>query len=147
VITADTTPVALAALSDYSTFPPAPNGVLAMDITPRRITGAAVVVEWVARAWLTTRGALQYAPGLGADIRDMENATLDLPAIARWRSVLIAQARQRPFVADALVAVTFDPVARTTTIDGRLVLVDGKAYPLMVSILAASKVILTLATG
>lgn len=142
MITADTTPVALAALSDYSTFPPTADGSLLADITPRRITGAAVVVEWVARSWLTPRGALLYAPSLGVDIRDLENATLDGPTVHAWRSALITQAKKRPFVFDCLVAIAF--ANRTTTIDARLILVDGKAYPLMVSLLAASKVILTL---
>lgn len=142
MITADTTPVALAALADFSTFSSTADGSLAMGLTPRRIYGGAVVVEWVARSWLTTRGTLPYAPGLGEDLRMLENVTLDGPTIANWRGRLIAQARKRPFVSDCLIAITW--ADRVTTVDGRLVLVDGKQYPLMISLLAASKVILTL---
>ncbi|HSM93386.1 MAG TPA: hypothetical protein VLT47_10920 [Anaeromyxobacteraceae bacterium] len=144
MITSDTTPVALAALSDNSTFSIDANGNLVLGMTPRRIFGADVVVEWVARSWLCKRGSIQYAKGLGVDVRDLENASIDKPALSRWRQALIGQARKRPFVSDCLVAMAF--ADRTTTIDARLILVDGKAYPLMIDLLAASKVILTLAT-
>ncbi len=142
MITADTTPVALAALADFSTFPATADGSLALDLTARKIYGAAVVVEWVARSWFTPRGSLAWATGLGEDVRELENVTLDGPTVHSWRGRLIAQARKRPFVQDCLVALSW--ANRVTTINARLVLVDGKAYPLMVSLLAASKVILTL---
>jgi hypothetical protein len=138
----DTTPQALAKLSDYSTFSTDANGHLVLGMTPRKIYGAAVVVEWVARAWLTQRSRLTYAPGLGEDARQLNNASIDKPTLQRWRGALLAQARKRPFVSDCLVGMSFTD--RTTTIDGRLILVDGGTYALAISLLAASQVILTL---
>ncbi len=132
-----TTPTALAALVDSSTFP-AP-GAAATDMTPRRITGARVVLEWVGRAWLTKRRALAWAPARGVDLRDLENATFGPGELEAWRQTLKAEAEKRPYVVSCLVAITL--LQRTVTVDARLVLVDGKVYPLMMTLSEAAAAI------
>lgn len=126
----------LAELQDYSTFP---GGTELVDMTPRRITGARVVVEWVARAWLTRAASLEWATARGVDVRDLENATLGKGDAEAWRGVLAGEARKTPFVRACAVAVTLE--ARTITIDGRLVLVDGGTYPLAIKLSEAAKLI------
>lgn len=133
----------LAQLSDYSTFPgTAADGSFLFGLTSRRIYGAAVVAEWVARRWLAKRGSLLYAPSKGVTVFDLSNAALDTADLAGWRTSLIQQAQQTPYVLACPLSLT--RADRVTTIDARLALVDGRIYPLMVNLLSASQAIVVL---
>ncbi len=133
----------LASLSDYSSFPgPAADGSFRMGLTSRRIYGPTVVAEWVARRWFTRRGSLLYAPSKCVTLFDLANAAADATDLASWRTTLVQEAQKTPYVLSCPLALT--RANRETTVDARLVLVDGRVYPMMVSLLGASQAILTL---
>jgi hypothetical protein len=126
----------LADLRDASTFGPAGVG-----LTGQRITGARVAVEWAARAWFTPRGALTWAQGKGVNLFDLENSTHDRTGLERWRQRLIAEASEVEYVAD--VKVTITRADRQIRIDGEVVLVDGRSYPLAVRLAQGAAVLVT----
>lgn len=125
----------LEALVDESTF--GAEGLLAPDLTGRRITGRRVVLEWIARSWLQKRGGNRLAPNVGRDIRDLENATLDRRTIESWRVALADTAKKAAigFVRSIDVVITFEN--RTTSIAGAVVFNDGSADTLAVTLGAA----------
>jgi hypothetical protein len=117
----------LAELVDVSTFGPGGPG-----LTSQKIRGARVAVEWVARAWLTPRGSLPWAPDRGINILDLENSTHDTTSLARWQAALVAEAEAVEFVQSCDVAITL--ADRRITILGTLILVDGRTYRLAVTL-------------
>lgn len=130
----------IAQLVDESTFPPpAASGELALDLTGHRIAGARVVLEWVARSWLTPRGALPHAAGEGDDLRVLENSTLDAQDLQRWRSRLAGRAKSVDYVLACAVVITRE--GRAIVIQGSVRLVDGRTYPLEVRIADAAAVV------
>lgn len=113
--------------SDYSTF--RDDGTY--GLTYVRITGARVPLEGVARLWLTDRGSLFWAPTLGFNVARLENASQKRAVLAQYESFLVKAAREVDFVAAASVAITFS--GTTLTAAGRITLVDGVTYPLLVT--------------
>lgn len=117
----------LAELVDVSTFGPAGIG-----LTGQKIRGPLVAVQWVARAWLSPRGALTWALGRGINVLDLENSTHDATSLARWRFALVSEAEDVEFVHSCDVAITLS--GRTITVAGSVVLVDGRTYRLAVTL-------------
>jgi hypothetical protein len=114
-------------LVDVSTFGPSGFG-----LTGQKIRGPRVAVEWVARTWLTPRGALPWAPDTGRNILDLENSTHDKTSLGNWRTMLVAEAEASMFVESCDVTITL--AARVVTIVGELILVDGRTYRLAVTL-------------
>lgn len=124
-------------LTDLSSFNP--DGSFGMSF--REITGVRVVLEWVARSWLTPRGALVWDPNTGEDIRRMENADLSQTELGRWRRALIAQALAVAFVRGCDVVITIDPNTDNVTIAGALTITSVGTFPLIVRIDKANEAI------
>jgi hypothetical protein len=103
------------------------------DLTFREISGARVVLEWIARAWLSPQGSIEWAPNTGRDIRRLENADLPLADLERWRRDLQAEALKVPFVVQARVTIEVQNETNVV-ITGSFVLADGLRYPLVVTI-------------
>lgn len=127
-----TTLLPISALVDESTF--GPGGLLLPDATGQRITGARVVIEWIARSWLQTRGGNRLAPNVGADLRQLENATLDTRALEAWRVALVTAAKASTIGYLAAIDVDVSFAQRTTTISGTAVLADGSRHALALSV-------------
>jgi len=139
-------PLALAKLTDYSTIVVV-NGLHRFDLTTRQIRGPRVAVEWVARAWVTQPGTLDWAPNTGVDLTLSENTTVTQLDLNGWRQKLTQAAERVDYVLACRTALTFDAAARALTARGNLTLVDGRAYPLEVSIGLVSQAILALNVG
>lgn len=132
--------LALADLVDVSTLPAVgPTGELELDLTTTQIRGARVALEWVVRAWFTPRGALRWARAKGFDLRQMDNASLDETDLEQLRAALEEEARRVEYVESVSVAVTLSE--RTTTIEGEVALVDGRAYSLAVTLAEGAAVL------
>lgn len=129
----------LADLVDESTFPT--SDVFAADLTGQRITAHRVVLEWILRSWRQPRGRNKLAPNVGADLRELENATLDSLDLDRWRTRLRSSALKASvgYCPDIDVSVTHKD--RTTTITAKALFVDGSSHVLAVKIGAASGVV------
>lgn len=119
--------IRLSQLVDVSTFGPSGYG-----LTAQKIYGARVAVEWVARAWLSPRGALRWSPGIGISILDLENSTHDRTTIASWKAALVGAAEEVEFVHSATAEISLSD--RTITITSKLLLVDGRTYRLAVTL-------------
>jgi hypothetical protein len=117
----------LAQLVDVSTFGPRGPG-----LTAQKIRGPRVVIEWVARSWLTPRGSLPWAPDRGANILDLENSTHDKTSLGSWRTLLVAEAEAVEFVENCDVTITL--TGRVITIVGEVLLIDGLTYRLAVTL-------------
>jgi hypothetical protein len=127
--------MAIADLTDLSTFPDgAP-----MDMTTIAVTGARVVLEWVARAWLSPRGSLFWAVSRGEDVRTLENSDHTLAEIEALRVSLEQEARQVTHVLDA--SVTLDTSGEQVSVRGDITLDDGTTHPLAVDISEAGAAI------
>lgn len=133
--------IALEDLVDVTTFAPAGSTELAMDLSDQRITGARVVLEWVARAWLQPRGGNPAARGRGVDIRALDNGSLGPGELESWRQALIAEARATEFVAAADVSIALRD--RQVVIVGAVALDDGGTYPLAVTMSEAAAAVVT----
>jgi hypothetical protein len=126
-------PIPMDDLSDVSTFaPPGPDGELVVGLTPVRITGAVVVLEWILRSWFTPRGALPWNRGAGIDLREQENQSYTLLEDELLRQAMIAQARRVEYVAD--ISVALSRAGRTLQIRATPTLVDGRSYPLALTL-------------
>lgn len=125
--------IPLEQLSDASTFaPPGPDGEIAMGILPVRITGARVVLEWALRSWFTPLMALPWNRGAGVDLRASENASYGPGEDEQLRQQLIDQARAVEYVEGCEVELTRD--GRTLLVEGSVTLVDGRSYPLALTL-------------
>lgn len=121
-------------LVDVSTFPPGEDGSVTFDLTGQRITGARVVLEWVLRAWLTPRGVLRNT-AKGIDLRGLENVTVGPGDLDRWRAACVAEAEAVEYVHSCAVSVTLE--GRTSVIAADVTLINGKSYPLAVTLAEA----------
>jgi len=131
-----TTPaLPLAQLTDYSTFT-AEDGALVFDLTGRVIRGADVVIEQVARAWVTEK--LPWDPNAGEDIGLAENTQPSARDLAWWKMRLGTVAQRIDYVQACAVTVAHDGAAKTFTARGNVTLIDGKSYPLAVQLSQAS---------
>ncbi|MEO7331601.1 MAG: hypothetical protein ABI193_23705 [Minicystis sp.] len=127
--------LALADLRDTSTFPPPDaDGHVLVDLTGVRITGVRVAIEWVARSWFCVTGSLRHAPDRGRNLFDLANSTADKATLERWRQALIAEARRSEYVEPSRVSVTLERVERTLVLAAQITLIDGKTYPVAVTI-------------
>lgn len=124
--------LSLSALVDESTFPT--SNLLAADLTGQRITGARVVLEWILRSWRQPRGRNRLAPNAGADILELENASLEKLDLDRWRTRLRSSAIKASVGYCTDVDVTVTHADRTTSITGRAMFLDGSAHVLAVRI-------------
>lgn len=126
-------------LVDLSTFP---NGG-GVGFTDRVIRGARVVLEWVARAWLTVPGRLVWDPGTPTvDIAQLENADPTPTELEVWRARLENAAREVDYVAKASVVLA--QRGEGAEILGDVVLANGRRYRLGVTIDEAARAILRL---
>lgn len=123
--------------SDYSTF----RADGRPGLTYRRITGARVPLEGVARMWLTKPQDLPWAPDAGTvpPVYALLNSAHNLAQLQRWQTFLQRAAVQVDFVYAARVAIRY--IGVTLTIDGQITLVTGEVHPLNVSASAAGGVI------
>ncbi len=120
--------VALEQLTDLSTF--LADGTF--DMTDQQIVGARVVLEWVARSWLTRVRDLFWAPTRGEDIVRLVNSDHTPADVEIIRGRLWNEARKTDFVTGAQVTITVGAVL--VTIEGSITLANGKTYPLAVSV-------------
>ncbi len=106
--------------TDVSTFPDLDRGF-------SLITGRRAVAEAVARRWITPRGSLPWAPGVGEDVRQYLSARVDGPRLRALEAALQAQAEGEERVASAAVTVAWSGTAGALAlrVRGVLVLVDG----------------------
>lgn len=132
--------LALADLVDVSTLPAVgATGELELDLTTTQIRGARVALEWVVRAWFTPRGALRWALAKGFDLRQMDNASLDETDLEQLRAALQEEARRVEYVESVGVVITL--ADRRLTIEADIVLVDGRSYPLAVTLAEGAAVL------
>ncbi len=118
----------IADLIDMSTFPDgAP-----MDLTTVRVTGVRVVLEWVARRWLTMAGTLFWAPNDGVDVRMLVNSDHRPDRMAMLRATLEQEAREVSHVVDCQVDIR--TAGEEVLIRGVVTLDDTREYSLSVSI-------------
>ncbi len=121
--------------SDYSSF--RPDGTSGQ--TYNRVYGPRVVLEGVARRWLTPRGDLLWAPNAGFSVAVLLNASRTMNGLNLYKSFLRGEALQVDFVRDATVALLY--VGTDLTISGQVTLTTGGTYPLLVAANAAGAVI------
>lgn len=131
--------LALASLVDESTFPT--SDVFAADLTGQRITGARVVLEWILRSWRQPRGRNRLAPNAGADLLELENASLDAGDLERWRTRLRSSALAASIGYCEAIDITLTHAARTTSIVARALFVDGSSHVLAVRLSGAAAVV------
>lgn len=131
------TPLPLASLVDESTFLPVPataEDPVTVDLTGRQITGATVVLEWIARAWLQRRGGNRLALNIGAGVLDLENATYDARVLEAVRVALVVAAKAAAIGYLASIDVTVTAADRKVTILGAVTLIDGSRHRLAVTL-------------
>lgn len=120
----------LADLNDVSTF--------AADGTPglqpgKRIRGVRVVLEWVARRWLSRVGSLAWDDTARIDVGDLRNADLAASQLGELPAILEGEARLVDFVRRCSVRVALD-TAGVLRIGGSVEIYTAGTYPLAVSI-------------
>jgi len=113
--------------SDYSTF--RQDGTY--GLTYRRITGARVPMERVARRWLTAPGDLPWDPTGGFDVAALENGDLKPADFARLAQILATEAKKVDFVIDAAVVARLP--GEQLIIDGQILLADLSLHTLMLT--------------
>lgn len=124
-------PIPLEELRDTSTFPSSGK----FDQTETEIRGARVVLEWVARSWLTQRRRLFWALRRGYDIARLENADKSDVDVERVKERLVYEAVKVEYVRRCVVRITPPSSgAETILIEGQITLIDGKTYPLIVRV-------------
>jgi hypothetical protein len=122
------TALALADVTDLSTFPPRST----FDLTFKKIRGPRVVLEWITRLWLSETGTLSWAPSRGFDVLGLENGSFSMTDLYNVRARLIQEARSVMYVRS--VDLTLRLQAGTLSVTAAVTLVDGQTYPLAVSI-------------
>ncbi len=107
---------------------------LVLGLSPRRVRGADAVMLWCLYAQLMPRGAIKSDRSRGFDVRELVVTRIDA-RIARG----IEQAIQREleavmFVAAARVRVALLDGGESIAIDEEITLINGRSYPLAVTI-------------
>jgi hypothetical protein len=103
---------------------------------PRRITGAAVLAHAVMRRLVTKRGALPWAPGVGYDVRELQNesfSTATRGPLDAFASYIRAEALADERVETAKVDVTFNASTSALRIEMTATTAEGP-FRLVVSI-------------
>jgi hypothetical protein len=118
--------------SDYSTF----RSDGSYGLTYRRISGARVPLERVARRWLTIPGDLPWDRTAGVGIHRLLNADLTAARLAVLRNRLASEAALVDFVTVARVDCTI--VGDSLRADGLIALADGGSHPLLLTATEAS---------
>lgn len=118
---------------------------LQLGLSAREVSGAPAVLRRVLYRWCTTRGLLPWdvSVGLGTALQDMPGVVLSPADLLGLRQALRREAMQEDFVYDAQVTVTLD-VAGALRIRAAITLVDGKTYPLEVSVSEAGAALVAL---
>jgi hypothetical protein len=115
--------------TDVSTFV---GGRPGLDPQWTTISGDRVVVENVARRWLTPKGFFDDDPDFGEDVREYLQARQNSLTRARARMRLRAQALLEERVADC--TVTVDSVGETLKIRGVVKVKQGKTFALTMTL-------------
>jgi hypothetical protein len=123
------------ALRDTSSFKP--DGTL--GLTGRPIVGVRVVLEWCARAIVTKRGRLRWAPNDGDDIREMERGDYSIASRERKREALNRAIQRVDFVTG--IESTLRILNGDAYFTARVAIINAGVYPLAVSIGEAAQAI------
>ena len=118
---------------------------LRLDHTSRKVTGAAALLRRALYRWFTLKGTRRHAPGIGLVIPllSCEGQTFDKAGLSGLKVALLREATDVDFVAAANVSLTLTPAGRLL-VEAEITLVDGRTYPLEVSVGAASAAIIAL---
>lgn len=109
-------------------------------LTYRRIRGARVVLEWVARRLLTPRDALPWALGVGIDLAGYVNAALTLPQVQRLKSVSDTEIAKVEYITNVKSTMTLDR-AGVLLYRVQVAISGSGTFPLAVSINRAAEVL------
>lgn len=120
--------------SDISTFILNPDGRFDLDPTFSPISGRQVVVEAVARRLTTQRGALEYDPNFGLDLRLWLNSAHTDSDIFALATAIEAEAEKDERVLSATANVQYSRVASELTVRLFLDLVTGERFRLVLTI-------------
>ena len=118
---------------------------LTFDSGTAYVTGAVAILRRCLYAICTPRGALVWSEdskGRGVDVRDLQNATLDVRGIAGWKRAIERQLRAVDYVVDAAAGLAL--YKGTWIVMATVVLEDGGTYPLEVSIADAGAALASL---
>lgn len=119
-----------ALLVDVSTFALSDNGERDLDVMFSPIYGKTLLRELLARRLLTRRGALDYAPDYGIDIRDYIGSTQPAAIV---QSILTSELEKDPNVRIVDVGVTRSVAAQSMTVKVVGQFVDGSEFALSLS--------------
>ncbi len=118
---------------------------LAFDVGTSYVTGVTAVLRRCLYAICTPRGSLVWseaAKGLGIDVRDLQNATLDKRGIEGWKRAIVRQLKSVDYVTDATAGLVL--YRNAWILVCVVVLETGGSYPLEVSISDAATAITNL---
>lgn len=123
----------LSSLNDVSTF--------AADGTPglqpgKRIRAVRVVLEWVARRWLSRVNSVAWDDTVRIDVGDLRNADLTATQLGELPGILEGEARLVDFVRRCSVRAALDP-SGALRIGGSVEIYTAGTYPLAVTITGA----------
>lgn len=119
-----------ALLVDVSTFALSDNGERDLDVMFSPIYGKQLLRELLARRLLTRRGALDYEPDYGIDIRDFIGSTQPASLV---QAVIVSELEKDPNVRIVDVGVTRSVAAQSMTIKVIGQFVDGSEFALSLS--------------
>lgn len=110
--------------TSISTF--VPGQPMGLDRNMRLISGPRVVLESIARRWLTPRGSLITNPDVGIDIRDWIGSDID-PSGNDYakKHALLVEARRDDRVEDVDLDFTYDRATEKLTISATVQLVGA----------------------
>lgn len=121
---------------------------IAFDYGNSYVTGPTAVIRNCLYVICTRRGGFVWnetAKGKGVDVRDLQNATLSRQGIAGWERSIARAIRSVDFVNDAVARLLLD--GTTWRVVVAISLIDGKTYPLEVTIGEAASAINKLGAG
>ena len=126
---------------------------LVFDVSHGYVYGVTAILHRCVYAVTCKRGRLVWSAeskGRGVDIRDLQNATLDIKGINGWRAAIVRQLKGVDYVLDATAGLALDNntwlVAFAVTLTDGLGGVAG-TYPLEVTIGNAGAAINGLESG
>lgn len=106
----------------------------------RRIYGARVALEWVARRWLVPRDGLPWQFGVGLDLFGLLNATPTRAQLGLWKQAFDAEGSRGEYVVGVESTLTLDD-SHVLHYAPRVTLVGEGIYPLVVTIDQAADVL------
>ena len=107
---------------------------LVLGLSARRVRGADAVMLWCLYAQMMRRGAIKSDRSRGFDVRTLVVTRLDARAVQGVEQALQREIEAVTFVAGARVRVALLDGGERISIDEEITLVNGRSYPLAVSI-------------